>query len=35
MARGQASNGIEVPAYEMTKWFDTNYRYIFLQFTVD
>ena len=28
MARGYQSGGIEIPAMEMTKWFDTNYHYI-------
>src|SRR3990167_10114748 len=28
MARGQAPNGQEALACEMTKWFDTNYHYI-------
>ena len=28
MARGRQNNGIDVPALEMTKWFDTNYHYI-------
>ena len=33
MARGQAPNGLEAPACEMTKWFDTNYHYIVPEFT--
>lgn len=28
MARGRAPTGKDVPALEMTKWFDTNYHYI-------
>ncbi len=28
MARGKAPNGLDAPACEMTKWFDTNYHYI-------
>tara|TARA_R110002110_G_scaffold166602_2_gene367359 strand:- start:120931 stop:123294 length:2364 start_codon:yes stop_codon:yes gene_type:complete len=28
MARGRAPTGEDVPALEMTKWFDTNYHYI-------
>lgn len=28
MARGLQRNGVDVPAMEMTKWFDTNYHYI-------
>jgi 5-methyltetrahydropteroyltriglutamate--homocysteine methyltransferase len=28
MARGSQSGGRDVPALEMTKWFDTNYHYI-------
>ena len=28
MARGRQNNGVDVPALEMTKWFDTNYHYI-------
>ena len=30
MARGRqdAANGVDIPALEMTKWFDTNYHYI-------
>ncbi len=28
MARGRAPTGQDVPALEMTKWFDTNYHYI-------
>jgi 5-methyltetrahydropteroyltriglutamate--homocysteine methyltransferase len=28
MARGYQKDGIDLPALEMTKWFDTNYHYI-------
>ena len=28
MARGLQAGGVDVPAMEMTKWFDTNYHYI-------
>ncbi|MFQ5679545.1 MAG: 5-methyltetrahydropteroyltriglutamate--homocysteine S-methyltransferase [Gemmatimonadota bacterium] len=28
MARGVQRSGLDVPALEMTKWFDTNYHYI-------
>lgn len=28
MARGRQRDGIDVPALEMTKWFDTNYHYL-------
>lgn len=28
MARGHQSQGVDVPALEMTKWFDTNYHYL-------
>ncbi len=28
MARGRAPRGADIPACEMTKWFDTNYHYI-------
>ncbi|MFQ5746778.1 MAG: 5-methyltetrahydropteroyltriglutamate--homocysteine S-methyltransferase [Gemmatimonadota bacterium] len=28
MARGAQTEGLDVPAMEMTKWFDTNYHYI-------
>ncbi len=33
MARGFQDQGIDVPAMEMTKWFDTNYHYIVPEFT--
>ena len=32
MARGQAPNGQEALACEMTKWFDTNYHYLVPEF---
>jgi len=32
MARGKQADGIDVPAMEMTKWFDTNYHYIVPEF---
>lgn len=32
MARGAQRAGIDVPAAEMTKWFDTNYHYIVPEF---
>lgn len=35
MARGEQSADIDVPAMEMTKWFDTNYHYIVPEFTAD
>lgn len=28
MARGRQTGGVDVPASEMTKWFDTNYHYM-------
>lgn len=28
MARGRTGAGVDVPAQEMTKWFDTNYHYL-------
>ena len=33
MARGRAPTGADIPASEMTKWFDTNYHYIVPEFT--
>ncbi len=33
MARGLQKEGLDVPAMEMTKWFDTNYHYIVPEFT--
>ncbi|HEY7877031.1 MAG TPA: 5-methyltetrahydropteroyltriglutamate--homocysteine S-methyltransferase, partial [Gemmatimonadaceae bacterium] len=35
MARGQQSATLDVPAMEMTKWFDTNYHYIVPEFSAD
>ncbi len=35
MARGYQKNGLDIPAMEMTKWFDTNYHYIVPEFTED
>jgi 5-methyltetrahydropteroyltriglutamate--homocysteine methyltransferase len=35
MARGRAPTGVDVPACEMTKWFDTNYHYIVPEFGAD
>jgi 5-methyltetrahydropteroyltriglutamate--homocysteine methyltransferase len=35
MARGYQNEGIDIPAMEMTKWFDTNYHYIVPEFTAD
>ncbi|MGQ0648371.1 MAG: 5-methyltetrahydropteroyltriglutamate--homocysteine S-methyltransferase, partial [Gemmatimonadaceae bacterium] len=35
MARGHQAGDIDVPAMEMTKWFDTNYHYIVPEFTPD
>lgn len=32
MARGVQENGLDIPAMEMTKWFDTNYHYIVPEF---
>ncbi|MCA3269355.1 MAG: 5-methyltetrahydropteroyltriglutamate--homocysteine S-methyltransferase [Holosporales bacterium] len=32
MARGRQKDGVDVPAMEMTKWFDTNYHYIVPEF---
>ena len=32
MARGAQREGIDVPAMEMSKWFDTNYHYIVPEF---
>ncbi len=33
MARGVQRQGLDVPAAEMTKWFDTNYHYIVPEFS--
>lgn len=35
MARGSQTDGHDVIAMEMTKWFDTNYHYIVPEFTKD
>ncbi len=35
MARGVQKSGLDVPALEMTKWFDTNYHYIVPLFETD
>jgi 5-methyltetrahydropteroyltriglutamate--homocysteine methyltransferase len=35
MARGHQDGTIDVPAMEMTKWFDTNYHYIVPEYTAD
>lgn len=35
MARGYQKKTINIPAMEMTKWFDTNYHYIVPEFTYD
>ncbi|MFQ5889681.1 MAG: 5-methyltetrahydropteroyltriglutamate--homocysteine S-methyltransferase [Gemmatimonadota bacterium] len=35
MARGSQSGRLDVPAMEMTKWFDTNYHYIVPEFGAD
>lgn len=35
MARGRQEGGVDVPAMEMTKWFDTNYHYIVPEFSAD
>jgi 5-methyltetrahydropteroyltriglutamate--homocysteine methyltransferase len=32
MARGAQGSGLDAPAMEMTKWFDTNYHYIVPEF---
>jgi 5-methyltetrahydropteroyltriglutamate--homocysteine methyltransferase len=34
MARGAQRQGIDVPAMEMSKWFDTNYHYIVPEFAL-
>jgi 5-methyltetrahydropteroyltriglutamate--homocysteine methyltransferase len=33
MARGVQRDGLDLPALEMTKWFDTNYHYLVPEFT--
>lgn len=35
MARGYQHGKMDIPAMEMTKWFDTNYHYIVPEFTYD
>ena len=35
MARGHQDDTLDVPAMEMTKWFDTNYHYIVPEFSSD
>lgn len=35
MARGYQKNNLDIPAMEMTKWFDTNYHYIVPEFKKD
>jgi len=35
MARGYQTNGLDLKAMEMTKWFDTNYHYIVPEFSAD
>ena len=35
MARGSQAGGRDVPALEMTKWFDTNYHYIVPEISAD
>ncbi|MGV3705357.1 MAG: 5-methyltetrahydropteroyltriglutamate--homocysteine S-methyltransferase [Arcticibacter sp.] len=35
MARGYQRDGLDIPAMEMTKWFDTNYHYIVPEFTAN
>jgi len=35
MARGHQKDGIDLPALEMRKWWDTNYHYIVPEFTED
>ncbi|PWN99470.1 putative MET6-methionine synthase [Tilletiopsis washingtonensis] len=35
MARGHQKNGVDLPAQEMQKWFDSNYHYIVPEFTED
>lgn len=33
MARGSQTKDLDVPALEMTKWFDTNYHYLVPEFS--
>ncbi|KRG68466.1 5-methyltetrahydropteroyltriglutamate--homocysteine S-methyltransferase [Pseudoxanthomonas dokdonensis] len=35
MARGHQQDGVDLPALEMTKWFDTNYHYLVPELTAD
>lgn len=35
LARGYQKDGFDLPAMEMTKWFDTNYHYIVPEFTAN
>lgn len=35
MARGYQKDGLDIPAMEMTKWFDTNYHFIVPEFTAN
>ena len=35
MARGSQTSDLDVPALEMTKWFDTNYHYLVPELTKD
>ena len=35
MARGSQNKELDVPALEMTKWFDTNYHYLVPEFSAD
>ncbi len=35
MARGSQDKELDVPALEMTKWFDTNYHYLVPEFSAD
>jgi 5-methyltetrahydropteroyltriglutamate--homocysteine methyltransferase len=35
MARGYQAKGLNLPAMEMTKWFDTNYHYIVPEFEAE
>jgi len=35
MARGYQNEGLDIPAMEMTKWFDTNYHYLVPEFSYD
>src|SRR6266576_1380512 len=35
MARGYQKNKRDIPAMEMTKWFDSNYHYLVPEFSLD